>query len=247
MKEKNEWFYEWFNSPYYHILYKHRTDREAKLFINYLFRHLKPKEDAHILDIPCGVGRHSIYINSCGFRVMGMDLSPKNIALAKKKESKTLHFYIHDIRQPIAQTYDLVLNLFTSLGYFESWKENRRAIKNLVLALAPKGKLVIDFLNMHKAVKQLKKQEIIKRESIEFKIQKKIENNSIIKSIEFEDRGISHRFQEQLKILEVSYFEKILKHLGCNIENIFGDYYLNDFDVEKSDRLIFIASKLYAS
>ena len=243
MKEKKEWFSEWFNSPYYHLLYQNRGDQEAKIFIDQLLRHLQPQKSARILDIPCGKGRHSIYLNSCGFDVTGMDLSPESIALAKKNESDSLRFHRQDMRQPISQKYDLVLNLFTSLGYFESWEENDHIIKNLVSAIAPKGKLVIDFLNVYQTFKQLKKQEIIKRDSIEFVIRKKVENDTIIKDIEFEDQGLRYFFQERLKALDVEYLEKILKCLHLNIEQVFGSYHLDSFDSDKSDRLIFIASK----
>ncbi|NQX98132.1 MAG: hypothetical protein HRT73_09675, partial [Flavobacteriales bacterium] len=40
--ENSEWFEDWFDSPYYHILYKNRDDKEAKDFISNLINYLKP-------------------------------------------------------------------------------------------------------------------------------------------------------------------------------------------------------------
>ena len=240
---KKEWFSLWFDSPFYHLLYQNRSDEEAKTFIDNLLGHLRLERRASVLDIPCGKGRHSIYLNSLGFEVTGMDLSGESIAVAKKNESETLSFYRHDMRNPIFQEYDLVLNLFTSLGYLESWEENDNMIGNLISAIAPKGKLVIDFLNAHRAVKNLKKREVIIRDSIEFIICRKVENNTIIKDIEFEDQGRVYHFQERLKALDMSYFENVLNYLNLDIQVLFGNYHLDAFDIEKSDRLIIIASK----
>ena len=54
-----EWFKDWFDSPYYHVLYKSRSDDEAKIFIDNLVGHLKFKEDFKFCDMACGRGRHS--------------------------------------------------------------------------------------------------------------------------------------------------------------------------------------------
>ena len=57
-----EWFKNWFNSPYYHILYKERDSYEAEYFIDNLIIYLKIAENSKIIDIACGKGRHSIYL-----------------------------------------------------------------------------------------------------------------------------------------------------------------------------------------
>ena len=52
--EKKEWFSEWFNSPYYHILYKNRNEVEAKSFIDKLISYLDFKPTDQLLDLACG-------------------------------------------------------------------------------------------------------------------------------------------------------------------------------------------------
>ena len=59
----DEWFKNWFDTKYYHILYKHRNFSEAEHFINKLLDFLAPKKESKFLDIACGKGRHSLYIN----------------------------------------------------------------------------------------------------------------------------------------------------------------------------------------
>ena len=48
------WFESWFNTPYYHILYKDRNDSEAQLFMDNLVHYLNLPEQGTILDLACG-------------------------------------------------------------------------------------------------------------------------------------------------------------------------------------------------
>ena len=92
LKDIENWYASWFDTPFYHILYKSRDDKEAGVFMKTLtsFLNLKPK--AEILDLACGRGRHSIYLNKLDFIVTGVDLSSKSIAFAKVFETDTLTF-----------------------------------------------------------------------------------------------------------------------------------------------------------
>jgi 2-polyprenyl-3-methyl-5-hydroxy-6-metoxy-1,4-benzoquinol methylase len=68
MKKTTEWFENWFDSPYYHVLYKHRNHQEAKAFINKLVLHLAPVPKAVFLDKACGRGRHTAHLAKKGFK-----------------------------------------------------------------------------------------------------------------------------------------------------------------------------------
>ena len=74
-----EWFESWFDTPYYHLLYQDRNDREAQLFIDRLLGYLQVSGDMRMLDVACGKGRHAIYMNRQGFNVTGIDLSEQNM------------------------------------------------------------------------------------------------------------------------------------------------------------------------
>ena len=58
-----DWFTDWFNTPYYHILYKDRNDVEAQQFIINITQFLPLSDNALLLDLPCGKGRHSVFLN----------------------------------------------------------------------------------------------------------------------------------------------------------------------------------------
>ena len=59
-----DWYTDWFNTPYYHILYKERNDKDAQLFMKSITSFLKLPKTTHILDLPCGKGRHSLFLNT---------------------------------------------------------------------------------------------------------------------------------------------------------------------------------------
>lgn len=239
------WFADWFNSPFYHKLYKNRDESEAQYFIDNLVAFLKPNSKQKILDLACGKGRHAIYLNTKGFDVEACDLAPESIEFAKKHENEKLHFFVHDMRNNLTENkYDLVLNLFTSFGYFENLDENLKTLKSVSQSLKKNGKLVIDFFNTDFVLQNLipKEQKII--DGTIFNITKSVKNNIIFKEINFESENKNHEFIEQVQALKKSDFEFLLAQSGFKIETIFGNYKLEKYDAQTSDRFIVLASKI---
>ncbi len=244
MQKKNEWFGKWFDSPYYHILYKHRDYKEAKAFIDNLVDYFQFKSDDLILDLACGKGRHAIYLNSKGFNVIGLDLSEKNVASAQKHENERLRFYVHDMRfQWPHHQFDYTLNLFTSFGYFETPGENQQSINAIASNLRKGGKLLIDFLNPYTVINNLVPDETKKVNGIDFHIKKYLEGEYIVKDIRFEDIGKQFHFQEKVKAIRRVRFLEYFKNANLNVIDLFGDYELNPYLAEKSERMIFVLQK----
>ena len=237
-KEKNNWFASWFNTPYYHLLYKDRDYDEAAFFMKRLTEHLNLNEEDKILDLACGRGRHARYLNRIGFDVIGIDLSVENIAYAKEFEREGLLFKVHDMRIPYPEKFEAIFNLFTSFGYFESKVDNLKTIKSIKEGLKPNGHAVIDFLNTKLAIKNLVPEEVKKVGNIEFHIEKYVEDGFIFKNIRFKDMGKDFLFTERVMALELQDFKEYFKDAEVNLVNSFGDYHLNDFDENKSERLI---------
>jgi SAM-dependent methyltransferase len=240
-----KWFQHWFNSPYYHILYQQRDHAEAEFFIDNLCAYLKPAANARLFDIACGRGRHSIYFNSKGFDVTGIDLSIASIKYAKQYENKQLHFYVHDMRYLFYVNYfDIALNLFTSFGYFETDQEHIKALKNFNKALKPGGLLVLDFFNSSKVIDTLCPELTKNVGGILFNIHKKIQNCKIVKSIDFTDHDKPYNYQEEVMAYGMDDFKYFFEQSGFEIAHCFGNYNLEEFDSTKSDRLIFICKKV---
>lgn len=242
--EKSEWFEEWFDTPFYHILYQDRDIEEATKFVTNLVEQLQLKNGAKILDLACGKGRHSITLNKLGFNVIGADLSVNSIAAAKSYENDTLHFVVQDMREPIAnERLDAILNLFTSFGYFDDTKDNLKVLKSCASMLHKKGILVIDFMNATKVIQTIVPQETKLIDGVKFGITREFDGTHICKSISFGHVGRTHIYAERVQALKKEDFEKMLKESNFTVKGFYGNYEFATFDEHQSDRLIIIAEK----
>lgn len=241
---KPSWYRSWFNSPYYHILYRNRDEHEAAQFIDRVLKYFNPSPEAVFLDLGCGRGRHSIYMNKKGFDVTGVDLSKENIRKAKPFENENLHFAVHDMREPfMANKFDYVFNLFTSFGYFPSIEENEKVLSATFQNLKPKGKVLIDFLNATQVIKGLVKEEVQEIDGITFEISREIKDDIIHKYIDIIDGSEKTRFVEKVRALTRQDFAGMLSRTNFEILDTFGSYSLDEYDEDKSSRLIIIARK----
>ncbi len=242
---KPSWYRSWFESPYYHILYRNRDEREAARFIDNLLKYFHPAPDARILDLACGKGRHSINMAAKGYRVTGVDLSKGNIASAKTNADGDVHFEVHDMREPVADgTFDFVFNLFTSFGYFESEDQNEKVLHAAAHNLKWKGKLLLDFMNVSLVADNLVKAEKLELDGITFEIDRHITDHTVVKSITVIDGDERFSFEEKVKAFKKPDLSAMLTRSGFEILDIFGNYSLENFDESTSPRLIFIARKI---
>lgn len=236
-----DWFSAWFNTPYYHTLYKHRNDVDAQFFMQKITSYLKLPKTAHILDLPCGKGRHSIYLNSLGYKVSGGDLSENSIEHAKKFENDTLNFEVWDMRISLEKKYDAIFNLFTSFGYFDDDNEDLTVLKAMKNGLKKDGFLVLDFLNVIKVVNNLVEKETKEVDGIVFEIERDLKNGFIQKNISFFANNTYHTYTEKVKYIAIEKMKSYFKSAGLEITAVFGDYSLSPFDGQNSDRLILVA------
>lgn len=241
---EKEWFSSWFDTPYYHTLYQHRDYSEASLFIDNITEFLKLQPNADCWDLCCGKGRHSIYLNKKGYRVVGTDLSVQSINEANKSANERLEFYSHDMRQLFRTNYfDAVFNLFTSFGYFEKRHDDVNVFNAVEKALKPNGIFVFDFLNSEYVKNALVAKDEKMIDGITFHISKVIENNTVIKSIYFTDQEKDFHFEERVKLFDKTYFEGLAKECNLSVLNVFGNYHLEDFNLNSSPRLILVLQK----
>lgn len=237
------WYRHWFNTPYYHILYKQRDLEDAEFFMNNLLQFLHLPSASKVLDIACGRGRHSIYLNSKGLDVVGLDLSKQNISYAKQFENESLHFFEHDMRKLFYIHYfDLAVNLFTSFGYFDSDRDHILALKAFAKSLKNNGLLVLDYFNTLKIINQLKDYELKTIEGIDFHLTKSVKEGKIVKQIKVNDHGNSFEFEERVQAYTKSDFERLFALSGLEVLHTFGNYALDSW-TEDANRLIFICKK----
>jgi len=241
------WYKDWFSSPYYHMLYNHRDEEEALAFIKKLIMHLEPEFNAAMLDVACGKGRHSKALAEMGFDVTGIDLSLPSIEEAKKNEDDHLHFYQHDMRLPFWINYfDYAFNFFTSFGYFRTQREHNNAIRSITQSLKANGVLVIDYLNVHYTETHLQKSFIKEMNGLNFHITKWHDEEHFFKQIQVMDiqsNKLKHLFTERVAKFSLGDFTEMLGYHKMQIQQVFGDYQLGRYDVNRSPRMIIIAKK----
>ncbi|MGY8919283.1 MAG: class I SAM-dependent methyltransferase [Flavobacteriales bacterium] len=239
-KNNNNLYESWFDTPFYHILYKNRDYKEAKMFTSELMTFLNLPIESKILDLACGKGRHSIFLNKMGYNVTGVDNSSKNIVNAKKYENNKLNFTIHDMRDPLVDKFDLIVNLFTSFGYFDDFEDNLKTLMSIKLNLKKNGIAVIDFLNINYVKNNLVHQNTEEIDGIEFNLKRYLKDGFLVKEINFKHDLEEYNFEEKVRSLNINEFKTMFKQTQLEILHIFGDYNLNEFDINNSKRLIFI-------
>lgn len=246
--ETKDWFKNWFNSPYYHLLYSNRNENEAIGFIEKLVQYLKPKPATKLLDVACGKGRHSKALADMGFDVTGIDLSIESILEAKNDESEQLHFYTHDMRLPFWINYfDIAFNFFTSFGYFKTQREHNNAIRSIAQSLKLNGILVIDYLNVSYEENQFEKKTEKNIDDHHFIVTKWHDATHFYKQIQVINNVGElpiNLSTERVAKFSLNDFKEMLSLQNMQIEEVFGGYDLNKYVEEKSVRMIILARKI---
>lgn len=240
ISDTTTWFSSWFDTPFYHILYKNRDDSEAHAFMETLTNYLNIPERGSILDLACGKGRHARYLNKIGYDVTGVDLSENSIKYAKQFENHSLHFDVHDMCKPYNKQFDAVFNLFTSFGYFDKDEDNLNTIKAIKANLNEFGFGVIDFMNSEYVIDNLVHEDTKVVDDITFNLKRYVEDGHIVKDIIFTANDIDYKFQERVKAFTLEDFESMFQAANVNLLDVFGDYKLHKFHSKSSERLVMI-------
>ena len=242
---RKNWFKNWFDTEFYHKLYAHRNDKEAEEIVSEIIQELQPQRGASMLDLGCGNGRHAKYLAAQGFNVTGLDLAFSSIRHARKWETETLRFYRHDMREPFGDScFDYVFNFFTSFGYFSA-EENDRVIQNMVNSVRGNGFVMIDYMNVTHSVNGLIPEEEKEIDGIVYSIKRWTDENYIYKRIEIDNVQADGPFIYTEKVMKLNEkdFHEMFEKNGLKPIKVYGDYKLNEYQVETSPRLILLAQK----
>lgn len=221
--EEADWFEEGFGEDYLHI-YQHRDEQEAEHAIELVAANVAGKEISAALDLGCGAGRHTKVLFERWWTV-GLDLS---MALLKeaRRESPDAPFVRADMRElPFAdETFDLVVNLFTSFGYFDDDSEHVRVLSCVRSAMRAGGTLVIDYLNASQVRRELVPYDERVENGITIEQRRAItaDNRFVEKTITLRDKG--REYIERVRLLSAVDLERMLNGAGFDVRRRFGDY-----------------------
>jgi 2-polyprenyl-3-methyl-5-hydroxy-6-metoxy-1,4-benzoquinol methylase len=243
-----EWFEDWFNTDEYLNVYRHRNEAEAKQLIDLILKTVHFLPGATALDMACGAGRHSILLAKKGFDVTAVDLSANLLKVAKQAASEAgvnVNFIRSDLRDfSIDINFDLIVNLFTSFGYFEDDEENFKIFKNVYQHLKPTSYFVLDYLNRYFVEQHLVNFSVDKVPGGDIIQERSINEKRVVKKITIRKNGSEQHFLESVRMYTPNYLTREMKKIGFDIIKSFGDFNGNAFNAETSQRIIIVARKM---
>ncbi|HGE69345.1 TPA: class I SAM-dependent methyltransferase [Candidatus Poribacteria bacterium] len=243
-----EWYKDWFGKEYL-LVYPHRNESEAKRQIDFLEKYVGISKDEKILDLCCGNGRHAIELKKLGYDVIGIDLSEELLNSARKKASENnidIKLIRCDMREiPYEGYFDIVVQFFTSFGYFDTDEENQKVLSAISRSLKVGGKFLIDYLNPDYVVNNLVEKDektlsglLIKQErwidSLKCRVNKKI---TIIAN------GESSVFNESVRMYSLDEIKVMLGKSKLRLTDVYGDFDGAEYNVN-SPRMILIGRKI---
>ncbi len=238
---KQDWFKNWFGKDYVEV-YAHRDERDARNLIKLIRRQIPISTKTRILDAGCGNGRHACALKEFTPFVVGLDLSATLLNLAREQCALTL--VRGDLRWlPFKPSFDVLVNLFTSFGYFESDDENFQVVREFFKVLKPGGMLFMDYLNAHFVKANLKKMTVRKSGDREIQEERKIVGERVEKTITIRQGSTVRRYLESVKLYDREALLTMLQKAGFKTLKVFGDYQGREF-FEHSPRLMVLAQKV---
>jgi len=217
-----EWFEEWFGEEYLH-LYPHRDDEDADRLVRLIADRLALPPETRVLDVACGAGRHARAFEQLGFRTVGLDLSSPLLARARSITGAPL--VRADMRHlPVRpRSLDLVVNLFTSFGYFDDDRDHEAALAAMIEAVRPGGWFVIDFLNASWVRETLVPEEHAVVAGTEVRIERWLHDREryVMKTISVPD---GRQFVERVRLLEPAELRRMIERHGAVVEHQLGSY-----------------------
>ncbi|MFM1655748.1 class I SAM-dependent methyltransferase [Brevibacillus sp. B_LB10_24] len=247
--ESRNWYEKSFGEDYL-LVYKHRNQHEADRFVQRVIEWLELPSGSRILDLCCGAGRHALGLANAGYRVTGVDLSSVLLQKAKEADSSGCVRWVEaDMRAlpqdgTLTNSFDAVVNLFTSFGYFETDREQLDVLKQIWMALKPGGRFVLDVLNAGYVQDHLVPFSQRKENGVVISESRVIQNGFVIKEIKVEEGGSRPRFYtERVKLYSPQDMENMLKETGFLLDVMSGSYDGEAYDERRSPRMIMLGHR----
>ena len=230
------------------ILFPESRLSEAEAEVEQLLELAGISGGTKILDLCCGIGRHALELARRGFLVTGVDRTRAYLdlaAAAAEREGLKLELVAEDMRRFRRDGgYDAAINLFTSFGYFEDPRDDRRVLDNLYASLRQDGVLVMQLMSKEVLARIFRPRDWYEQDGILVLEERKVCRSwSWIESrwTLISDRGrvdldLSHR------LYAASELTGLLRACGFGEAAAYGDFGGSPYD-ETAQRLVVVARK----
>lgn len=237
------WYRRWFG-PEYLAVYPHRDEDEAERAVELFLDATDLPEEAPVLDLACGDGRHLRALARRGHRVVGLDLSMSLLARADDEGAGPGPRLVRgDMRAlPFRDAaFGGVTSFFTSFGYFESPSEDTRVLREMRRVLRPGGPYLLDFLNADEVRRSLVPREEREIDGRTVRQERSIRDGVVEKRIEISAPGGGDPsvYHERVRLYEPGELMGMLGEAGLGVDTAFGDYE-GGAHTSRSPRLILV-------
>ncbi len=241
----------WFDrafGPWYLKLYPHRDRAEAATAVGTLLPRLPAR--GRILDLACGPGRHLALLREAGLDAVGLDRSATLLAAAPRGLRSAGRLVRGDMRRlPFAgASFDAVLSMFTSFGYFQSRAAHAALLAEWARVVRPGGALALDYLNASRVRAELVPasertvdgHRVLERRSIE----PRGDGEAVLKELVIlaPDGTEVERYHEEVALYDRDTVSALLEASGWRPEETLGDYAASPWS-PASPRLLVLARR----
>jgi len=216
--------------------------------IDSLLKTLDIQPEAHILDLCCGPGRHSLDLARRGFKVTGVDRTTHYLDMARDKaawEGLKIEWVQEDMRRFVrAGAFDVALSMYTTFGYFENPEDERRVARNVFDSLKPGGRWVIDLMGKEVLARIYQARDWMEKDDtimMEERIISPDWSHMNMRWILLKD-GRKDEFKLRLWLYSAVELVELLKSVGFSKVESYGDLDGGPYDI-KAKRLITIATR----
>ncbi len=197
-----------------------------------------------VLDLCCGPGRHAVELARRGYRVTGVDRTKEYLDKAAE-DFPDIEFIEADMRDfRRTDAFSLVLNLYTSFGYFEDPADDRKVVENVYESLVPGGKFIMELMGKEVLARIFRKRDWYEERGIIYLEERRVLEDwkwvearwLKLDGEKMEEYTISHRLYSALELKE------LLTELGFGEVEIYGSLAGISYD-QNAERLVAVARK----
>jgi SAM-dependent methyltransferase len=206
------------------------------------------KPGSRVLDLPCGVGRHSLELARRGFNVTGVDRSPEFLDKARQaagSEGLDAEFTCQDMRQFVREGgFDAILNIGGSFAYFENPDDDRRVAENYFKSLKSGGVLVLDTVGKEVIARNFLARDWEERDGVFFLQERRIVGDweSVEGRWVLFQNGKLHEARTNVRLYSASELKALLLECGFGEVKALGSLEGTAYDTE-AHRLEVVARK----